>query len=302
MIRIGVVDLDTSHPKAFCAILSQMSGVRVTALLDSHDVWPEGYDRTFAEQNNIPLVCGDLDEMVEHVDAAMIHGVNWDSHIKKILPFIKAGKHVLIDKPIVGSVADVQRMRDLNAAHPGLIFGGSSLRFANEIVVLKSSVPDIENSTSVLASGPGDFFSYAIHTTEMLQGLLGCGVTSVEFKQGHSSSFLFLTYHNGFTAILQLETPFHEWSVSLFTQSGLRSTAVDSSKLYEPFLTAFVDFVKRGNGFTIDGPLEAVLIHLAAKRSREFGGKIQLADIPSDERFSGSVFADEYAQSKRTNR
>lgn len=41
MIRIGLVDLDTSHPGAFTRILRTMSGVEVTALWDGRDVWPE---------------------------------------------------------------------------------------------------------------------------------------------------------------------------------------------------------------------------------------------------------------------
>ncbi|HMK39412.1 MAG TPA: oxidoreductase, partial [Bacteroidota bacterium] len=70
MIRIGLVDLDTSHPKAFTDILRTMPGVDVTALWDGRDVWPEGYDRQFAADNNIPRVCSALEEMPDHVDAA----------------------------------------------------------------------------------------------------------------------------------------------------------------------------------------------------------------------------------------
>ncbi len=50
MIRIGLVDLDTSHPKTFTKILNAMPGVKVNALWDGRDVWPEGYDERFARR------------------------------------------------------------------------------------------------------------------------------------------------------------------------------------------------------------------------------------------------------------
>ncbi len=299
MIRIGLVDLDTSHPKAFTSILNSMEGVHVTALCDGHDVWPVGYDAQFAKENNIPQVCASLEEMLPHVDAAMIHGVDWDKHIAKILPFLKAGKHVLIDKPVVGNVSDIRRMNELDSTYPSLIFGGSSLRFAQEIVSLKSSIENISGRTTVIVSGPGDFFSYGIHTTEMLQGLLGTGVKYVEFKQGHASSFVFLTYQSGFTALMQLETAFHEWSASVYTSAGLQMTKVDATKLYGPFLAAFISFIKRENEFQLAGPLEAVKIHIAAKLSRRDGGRVALSELPEGEGFDGAAFAAEYALSKR---
>lgn len=299
MIRIGLVDLDTSHPKAFTFILNKMEGVRVTALHDGHDVWPPGYDAQFAVENNIPHVCASLEEMLDHVDAAMIHGVDWDKHIAKILPFVKAGKHVLIDKPVVGNVADIRRLQELDAMYPSLIFGGSSLRFAEEIVNMKASIENITASTTVVVSGPGDFFSYGIHTTEMLQGLLGSGVKHVEFKQGHASSFIFLTYHSGFIALLQLETTFHEWSASVYSPSGLITTKIDATKLYAPFLSSFISFVKGKTEFRISDPLEAVQIHIAAKLSRCNGGRVALSKLPEGEGFDGAAFAAEYARSKR---
>ncbi|MEK6570760.1 MAG: oxidoreductase, partial [Bacteroidota bacterium] len=76
MLRIGLVDLDTSHPKAFTSILNQIEGVRVTALWDGHDVYPPGYDEQFARENGIEHVCKSISELASKVDAAMIHGVD----------------------------------------------------------------------------------------------------------------------------------------------------------------------------------------------------------------------------------
>lgn len=300
MIRIGLVDLDTSHPKTFTKILNAMPGVMVNALWDGRDVWPEGYDEQFAKENNIPHVCKRLDDMLEHVDAVMIHGVNWDKHLDKAYPFITAGKPVLIDKPMVGKVRDIYALLELHATHKAPLYGGSALRYAQEITVLRAQANRIGEVITAVATGPGDFFSYGIHTTEMAQGLVGTGANYVEYVAENKSSFIAVTYHNGFVLVLQLQQPFHEWSMCLYTATGMHTMRVDPTRLYEPFLQNFVELAK-GNAisFAVEAPLEAVKIHIAAKLSRQHGGKIYLSEVPSEEGFDGAAYAAEYAAAKR---
>jgi predicted dehydrogenase len=300
MIRIGLVDLDTSHPKVFTKILNSMPDVKVMALWDGRDVWPEGYDERFARENDIPHVCKRLKDMLEHVDAAMIHGANWDKHVDKAYPFLEAKKPVLIDKPVVGKVRDIYALLELQATHRTPMYGGSALRFAQEVAIFRSEAAGFGQIVSAVATGPGDFFSYGIHTTEMAQGVLGTGANYVEYIGENKTSIISVTYHNGFVLLLQLQQPYHEWTLNLYTTSGLHAMKVDAARLYEPFLHHFVEMIK-GNPipFTMEAPLEAVKIHIAAKLSRQHGGKIYLSEVPSEEGFDGAAFAAEYAAAKR---
>lgn len=300
MIRIGLVDLDTSHPQAFLRILRTIPGVEVSALWDGHDVWPEGYDASFARDHAIPIVCSRLEDLPEHVDAAMIHGTNWDTHIEKALVFMKAKKPVLIDKPIVGSVADCDRLLDLQAKYGTLVYGGSSLRYAWEVTAMRALVGERKELLSVVAAGPGDFFSYGIHTTEMLQGLVGTGIRSVRLIATHGAPVFAVTYDDGFVAMMHLQLPHHEWSLGAFTSQGLRSTTVAIEGLYEPFLHNFIALIKGEHvDYTLAGPVEAVRLHLAARIALSKGGEVSLADLPADPGFDGRAFAQDYAAAKR---
>jgi hypothetical protein len=300
MIRIGLVDLDTSHPQAFTRILRTIPDVEVSALWDGHDVWPEGYDTTFARANNIPVVCSRLEEMPDHLDAAMIHGTNWDSHIEKALVFMKAKKPVLIDKPVVGSARDCDRLLNLQDKYGSLVYGGSSLRYAREVTALRETIGLRASLLSMVAAGPGDFFSYGIHTTEMLQGCAGIGVKSVRAITQHRVPVLAVTYHDGFVALMHLQMPFHEWSLSAYTDTGLHNTTVSVDGLYEPFLQNFVSLLKgKEVDYTLAGPVEAVRVHLAAKIALEKETEMSLDTLPRDAGFSGRVFAEEYAAAKR---
>ena len=300
MIRIGLVDLDTSHPKSFTKILNAMPGVKVNALWDGRDVWPEGYDERFAKENDIPNVCKRLEDMIEHVDAAMIHGVNWDKHVDRAYPFIEAGKPVLIDKPIVGKVRDIYTLLELQVTHGTPVYGGSALRYAQEIGMIRSQAHRVGEVLSAIATGPGDFFSYGIHTTELAQGMVGTGANYVEYVAENKSSFVAVTYHNGFVLILQLQQPFHEWSMCLYSTTGMHTMRVDPTRIYEPFLQNFIDIVnKKDVSFSLEAPLEAAKILIAAKLSRQHGGKIYLSEVPAEEGFDGAAFAAEYAAAKR---
>ena len=65
-MKIGVVDLYTSHPENFVPILREL-GCEIRCVWDSGDVRPPGFAEEFARKFNIPHVCESLQEMVEEV-------------------------------------------------------------------------------------------------------------------------------------------------------------------------------------------------------------------------------------------
>ena len=86
----------------------------------------------------------------------------------------------------------------------------------------------------------------------------------------------------------------------LYSSSGMHTMRIDPSRLYETFLQNFVDIInQKETGFVLEAPLEAVKIHIAAKLSRQHGGRIYLAEVPAEEGFDGAAYAAEYAAAKR---
>ncbi len=302
MIRIGLVDLDTSHPHAFTQILKTLPDVEVHALWDGHDVWPEGYDRSFARDHGIPVICDRLEDMPACVDAAMIHGTNWDTHVRKAEVFLREGKPVLIDKPVVGSAKDCDRLVNLQEKYGVAVFGGSSLRYAREVTALREAVGPRSTVSLAVASGPGDFFSYGVHTTEMLQGFLGPGIRSVKPVADGTSPLLAATFEDGLVALVHLQLPLHEWTLVAQTDTGLLTATVGVDGLYEPFLRKFVALLKGEPGEeSLAAPVEAVRFHIAARICLERGTEVPLKDLPPDAGFDGRQFTAEYAAAKRSS-
>ena len=301
MFRIGQVDLCTSHPPSFLPLLhDEFEDTRVVAVWDGGSVRPPGFAREFAQQFGVGQVPETLDEMVDLVDAVLVHSADWDLHLERAEPFIRAGKPVLIDKPAVGNLPDLNRLVELQAKYGGPIIAGSSLRYAREIAALRAK-EDLGAVVSVVASGPGDFFNYGIHTIEMLQGFAGTGVRCVEPIGTHGRTELFKVEHfDGPLAVLQLGAPKHQWHLTATTTTGIHTAQVDSSQIYRALLGAFVAMLRSGEAPSpLIDQLEAIKVALAAQMARRKRCPVYLSEITNEEAFDGHAFAAEYAKGKR---
>jgi len=129
-MKIGLVDLDTSHPENWVPIEREL-GYEVVCVWDGGDVHPSGYAAKFAAKHGIPTVCTSLAKMAERVDLAILNGCDWDKRIERSRPFVKAGKAILLDKPIAGHPKDLDQIAQW-ISQGVRITGGSSLRFAAE--------------------------------------------------------------------------------------------------------------------------------------------------------------------------
>ena len=130
-MRIGVVDVDTSHPTAWVPIEREL-GHDVVGVYDGGSIHSRDYVSAFAEEHDIPRVYSSLEEMAQDVDCAVIHGCDWDTHIAKARPFVAADKAVLLDKPLAGNLRDLRQLQ-IWFENRVRITGGSALRFSKEL-------------------------------------------------------------------------------------------------------------------------------------------------------------------------
>lgn len=131
MIRIGVVNIDTSHPKTFAEHLHSGNRARYVALYNDGFRGNDEVD-TFIKNYGLERCCS-IDELADMVDIGFIQGCNWDKHLEQAMPFIKRDKPVFIDKPMIGNMEDCLTLERL-AREGNVILGSSSVRYAYEIV------------------------------------------------------------------------------------------------------------------------------------------------------------------------
>lgn len=299
-MKIGLVDLCTSHPHKFVPLLQKL-GCEVAAVWDSGDAREPGFAAEFAEQFDIPHVCRDLAEMVELVDAVTIHSADWGRHIERAEPFLAADKFVCIDKPMVGSVADVERLLDLDRRCPGRIFGGSSCAVTEPLLHLRDEATAVGPIIAALVSGPNDLFSYGIHSVELAQAILGYDAESVTCLRPEPLGNYLVRFSSGRDLHLHMHTPSHAWFICVQTTEGGPMTAVlDPARLYQDFLQRFIDFTEgRPGDWLLSERLQPIYTAIAMDRARSRPGEeVRLDTLQPEDGFDGAAFTRAYREAR----
>lgn len=302
-MRIGVVDLDTSHPAAWIPIEREL-GHEIAGVWDGGSVHPESYVREFASEHDVPRIHDSLREMAGEVDCAIIHGCDWDTHVDKARPFIEAGKAVLVDKPVAGNASDLKQFSEW-ARQGARIAGGSSLRFCYEAQNYLAR-PAEERGTphTVLTGCAVDEFNYGIHAYATAFSFLGPGVVSVRHLGKHVQRHIQLTWDDGrmgFLNIGQTATwlPFY---VTAATEKSVHQ--VDGcADFYKAMLEAVLPYLEgkaKKPPIAFEQLIEPEWCALAAKLSWEDGDREVTLDEVRDTSVSydGAQFAREYRDAK----
>ncbi len=298
-MKIGIIDLDTSHPEAW---LPFYHGHEVVSVYDGGSVHPPGEADAFAARHGIAHVATAVEEMVEKVDAVILHGCDWSTHVAKARPFIEAGKAVLIDKPVAGNAADLRQI-EAWAAAGARITGGSVLRFCREWTQWKANHLAERGTPHTVFTGCGvDEFNYGIHAYSFLCEIMGEGAASVRHLHRGAQRTLEVRWDDGRLGLVTIGAvekwlPFH---ATVITEKSVQQFQPDPLRLYEAFLERVLPYLA---GESDEAPLtpsalvEAERLALAAKTSWEEGNReVSLQEIRerNAEGYDGPAFARQY--------
>ena len=194
-LRIGIIGLDTSHSVAFTKLLNDkeakdhVPGCRVVAAyaqgspdIESSTSRVPGYTKE-VEAMGVEIV-PTIAALVERVDAVLLESNDGRPHYEQVLPVLKAGKPVFIDKPIAGSLADAVAIFEAGKHYKVPLFSSSSLRYAPGAQAIRGGKigevkgADTYSPCSLEATHP-DLFWYGIHGVESLFTVMGTGCESV---------------------------------------------------------------------------------------------------------------------------
>jgi predicted dehydrogenase len=298
-IRIGLVDLDTSHPGSFIPILRDL-GHEVTTVYDGGVINPAGYAEKFAQDNGIATVSESLEQVADRVDAVLIHSCDWDLHVERARPFVEAGKAVFIDKPIAGNVQDLQQF--VKWAKAGaIITGGSSLRVCEEVRAWREEEIPQEDWIYGMVGCAVDEFNYGIHAYSMLHGLMGPGISQVRhLGSAGGQRQVELQWTDGRRGVISVgkTSGYLPFYANVVTQKRIDYIQADNSKLYKALLEAVLPYLagEAPEPLPMEQLVEAEMAAIAAKLSEERGGSVvTLSDIPADYAgYDGPAFARSY--------
>lgn len=196
MIRIGLVDFDTSHVQAFTQRLNHI-GIGESEWVDGativagcpgvSDMMPEripGYRATLAGYG-VEIV-ERPEDLIGTVDAVMVESQQGSKHLAHARLFLEAGLPVFVDKPFANDLADANAMIALAESTGSPLMSCSSLRYDPIVAAAQERCAtlgpilsaDVWTAAALHDGNPG-LLHYGIHGVEMLYALLGSGCSRV---------------------------------------------------------------------------------------------------------------------------
>src|SRR5262245_51712793 len=188
MIKLGILDFDTSHAVEFTRRLNQTEGTPKEQFVEGAQVVigcpgesklsPERIEgfTTQMKKFGVPLVEKPAD-MIGKVDGMLIEAVDGTVHFERAKPFLEAGLPCFVDKPFTCSTADAKKIFDLAAQKKTAVFSSSSLRYAPDLVDFTAD-PKPGKLVGCSVHGPASLspipernaglYHYGIHPIEML--------------------------------------------------------------------------------------------------------------------------------------
>ncbi len=134
-VRLGIVGLGWVAQVVHLPILLKMREAEIIAVCDRD----RGRARLVAEKFGIMRVYTDHTQMLEQEDLdAVIVATSTDAHKEVALDSMKAGKDVLVEKPIARTYAEAQAMAEAAESSKRKLMVGMNHRFRPDTMILKS--------------------------------------------------------------------------------------------------------------------------------------------------------------------
>jgi len=301
LLKLGVVDLDTSHPHIWVPLLRRL-GYDVAAVFDGGVVHKVGYADTFATKHAIPQVWRSVEDMAssDGVEMAIIHTCDWGLHAARAWPFIQLNKPIFIDKPIAGSMGDLAQLASWAAAG-SRITGGSALRFCQEVLDEREFGLMHGPILSAMVGCGIDEFNYGIHAYALACGLMGPQLIAVRHlgvRRGRHQ--IDLRWNDDrYVSLVAAGANWLPFFATVIYQDTVRHFQVNTDALYQTLLTTTMPYL---SGRRPDPPIpfaELIVPEKAALAARlsllRQCAWVEMHELDaSDVAFDGTAFARHY--------
>jgi virulence factor len=292
MIRLGIVDFDTSHVVAFTQRLNHVEaseeqwveGAQVamgcpgTSLMSPERI--TGYTEKL-KSYGVPLV-DDPTEMIGQIDGVLIESVDGSVHYERAKPFLEAGVPVFIDKPFTCSLEHAKAIAELAEKNNVLVFSSSSLRYAVEVQEIQEKQNELGKVVGADAYSPGSLhprnpglFNYGIHGLETLYALMGPGCTSVWAVSTDGVDVVTGAWKDDRMGTLRAtRAGAHSYGFTAFCEKKVVPASINAGLIYRELLKRIVRMFETGKPpIDIRETLEIVAFIEAAMVSAKQGGE-----------------------------
>jgi WD40 repeat protein/predicted dehydrogenase len=298
MLRAGIIGLDTSHVIGFTKLLNAETpaeghaGCRVVA------AYPKGSPDIESSVSRVPKYTEEIEELgveivdsipalLEKVDVVLLETNDGRPHLEQVLPVLRAGKPVFVDKPIAGSLSDAIVILKAAEHYKVPLFSSSVMRFFPDMQEVREGA--IGEVTGCDAYSPcpiepthPDLFWYGIHGVETLFTVLGPECESVRRISNDGVDVVVGQWSDGRIGTFRgIRRGRRGFGGTAFGEKGIRTLVRDGQ--YEYLVAAIVEFFRTGEPPV---PVEETLavyafMEAADESKRQQGAEVSLESVMS---------------------
>ena len=261
MIRLGILDFDTSHVVEFTKRLNH-KGVDKDQWVDGAEVTlgcpgesrlaPDRIPGYKKEMENLGIGLVDKPgDLIGKVDGVLVESLEGGVHLARAAPFLEAGLPCYIDKPFACSSDDARKIVALADKHKAPVFSASSLRYAPELTAFLAD-EGRGKILGALAYGPAPLsgseqhnpglFHYGIHAVEILYTLMGPGCRRVTCTHEKDVDVAVGQWADGRVATVRgIRAGKADYGCVAFTEKGVFPLALSTKYIYRELLKRIVD-------------------------------------------------------------
>jgi len=264
MLRVGLLDCDTSHVLEFTRRLNHVGiaeeqwvdGAQVVAAVPGKSlIGPERVPTHVQQLRDYGVAIVDRpSDLLGQIYVVMIDSVEGSRHLEPALEFIAAGLPIFVDKPFTTSVRDAQTIVDAAAKHRVPLLSASALRYAVEIQDIQSRLAETGPIFGADTYGPANLhprnpglFHYGVHAVEMLYALLGPGCASVRSVWSDGAEVAVGRWSNGRLGTVRgTRGTAYAFGFTAFAEKKVVPAAVDGRYYYRELLRAVIAMFQSG--------------------------------------------------------
>jgi hypothetical protein len=288
MIKLGILDFDTSHCVEFTKRLNQIGkdqeqfveGAKIVVGCPGESkLSPERVEGFTKQMKDFGVQLVDKPaDMIGKVDGMLIEAVDGTVHYERAKPFLEAGITCFIDKPYACSLDDAKKMAELAAKKKLPIFSSSSLRYAPEVVdyvadakkgkVLGCMVYGPASASPIPERNAG-LFHYGIHPVEVLYTLMGPGCKRVTCTHDKDTDTVTGHWADGRMATVRgIRKGASGYGFVGFGEKSVQPVTIGTKFIYRELIKKIVEMFKTGKSpLDIAETIEIVAFIEAANRS-----------------------------------
>ena len=298
MIRVGIVDFDTSHAVEFTKRLNHVDieaeqwveGAKVVAgVPGTSRISPERIPEYTAQMQKYGVPIFDRPEdLMGKIDAVFIEAVDGSVHLERARPFLERGMPTFVDKPFACSLVDAKAMADVAVRSHAPLFSSSSLRYAPEVVEGASVEHPGGSLVGAATYGPSPLdttgrnpglFHYGIHPVEMLFALMGGGCATVSARSTEGVDLVTGVWGDGrIGSVRGLRQGKQDYGFTRFGEKAVSTHPVSTAYIYRELLKQIVKMFESGQApLDLHQTLEMVAFMEGAARSgRQQGAEVTI--------------------------